>query len=144
LYVISPFKAIKNAVAKRLKGIDWRDVTNNVPAKKSWNQWRRDRIGTVHTFQGKEESIVIFLLGADQDGAGSANWAASKPNLLNVAVTRAQHRIYVVGDASLWGGLKYFGEALSQLGAPITGEQWLGRIDGTIVRTDDARRCGAL
>jgi hypothetical protein len=128
LYVISPFKAIKGAVARRLKGIDWRAVTRDVPAKKAWDQWCRDRIGTVHTFQGKEESIVIFVLGADHDSVGSATWAASKPNLLNVAVTRAQHRIFIVGDVSLWGGMKHFGEAFSQLKTPITAEQWLGRI----------------
>ncbi|WP_042338212.1 DEAD/DEAH box helicase [Paraburkholderia ferrariae] len=128
LYVISPFKAIKGAIVSRLKRIDWRAVTEDAPPKKAWGKWCRERIGTVHTFQGKEESVVIFVLGADHDNEGSANWAASKPNLLNVAVTRAQHRIFIIGDASLWGGLKHFSEALSQLKTPITAEQWLGRI----------------
>ena len=130
LYVISPFKAIKGAIANRLKRIDWRAVADDAPTKKAWVKWCRERIGTVHTFQGKEESVVIFVLGADHDSEGSANWAASKPNLLNVAVTRAQHRIFIIGDASLWGGLKHFSEALSQLEPPITAEQWLGRIGG--------------
>jgi hypothetical protein len=128
LYVISPFKAIKGAIASRLKRINWRAVAGDAPTRKAWIKWCRERIGTVHTFQGKEERVVIFVLGADHDHEGSANWAASKPNLLNVAVTRAQHRIFIIGDASLWGGLKHFSEALLQLEPPITAQDWLGRI----------------
>jgi len=129
IYVISPFKAIKKELLARLDGIDWKAWTaGRPPAKKVFQQWRRDRIGTVHTFQGKEESVVIFVLGADHDQAGSADWAAAKPNLLNVAVTRAQHRVFVVGDASLWGKRNYFDEALLQLGRPISAAQWLERI----------------
>lgn len=125
LYVISPFKAVKAAIAERLRSIDWRKAANDPPAKKVWEQWCRERIGTVHTFQGKEERIVIFVLGADGDNAGSAIWAASTPNLLNVALTRAQHRIFIIGDASLWGGLKHFSEALRYLGKPMTAGEWL-------------------
>lgn len=36
--------------------------------------------------------------GAISEFAGNV----SKPNLLNVAVTRAKERIYVVGDLALW------------------------------------------
>ncbi len=129
LYVITPFKAIKGAVVNGLKEFDWRSVTDDVPTKQVLGKWCREQIGTVHTFQGKEEGVVIFVLGADRESAGSASWAASKPNLLNVAMTRAQHHIYVIGDASLWGGLRYFGEALSQLEPPITAAQWRGRMD---------------
>ncbi|MBN3815774.1 hypothetical protein G3N57_03785 [Paraburkholderia sp. Se-20369] len=129
LYVISPFKAVKRALLKRLQRIDWETETGRpAPRKAVLARWRDTRIGTVHTFQGKEESTVVFVLGADHDNAGSASWAASRPNLLNVAVTRAQHRLFVVGDASLWGRLAYFGDALSELGKPITPAQWLGRI----------------
>jgi hypothetical protein len=130
LYVISPFKAIKRAIVSGLKRIDWREVTDNAPAKKLWDKWCRDRIGTVHTFQGREESVVIFVLGADHASTGSAKWAASKPNLLNVALTRAQHRIYIVGDASLWGDQQHFSVALSRLERPISAEQLLSRVGG--------------
>ncbi|KUZ90328.1 hypothetical protein WI73_08540 [Burkholderia ubonensis] len=129
LYVISPFKAVKKELLNRLQRIDWSTATRRRgPEKKVWTRWCEQRIGTVHTFQGKEESVVVFVLGADHDSAASANWAASKPNLLNVAATRAQHRLFVVGDASLWAGLKYFSDARSKLEGPISAAQWLGRI----------------
>ncbi|NKN16582.1 hypothetical protein GFL86_34785 [Rhizobium laguerreae] len=41
--------------------------------------------------------------------------ARSKPNLLNVALTRAKRRFYIVGDRSLWGTLPYFRETASAL-----------------------------
>jgi len=68
--------------------------------------------GTVHAFQGKEAAIVFLVLGSapGQSSAGACPWAASKPNLLNVAVTRAKCRLHVIGNASAWGGLAYFGE----------------------------------
>ncbi|MCA8065196.1 DEAD/DEAH box helicase [Burkholderia sp. AU38729] len=130
LYVIAPFKAIRKALSDRLQAIQWvADTGRRGPSSKVWRQWCSQRIGTVHTFQGKEESVVVFVLGADHESAASANWAASKPNLLNVAVTRARHRLFVVGDASLWGGLKYFSEARFQLGEASSADAWLARLD---------------
>ncbi len=51
-----------------------------------------ERVGTVHPFQGKEEKLVIFVLGAT-NSAGAATWASSKPNLLNFALIRAKKRV---------------------------------------------------
>jgi len=101
IYVISPFRKVISACRtkinkEKLKGIE---------------------CGTVHAFQGKEASIVFLVLGtaAGKAGAGARHWAASKPNLLNVAVTRAKCRLYVIGDASAWGKLAYFGELYQTL-----------------------------
>lgn len=87
--------------------------------------WCKERIGTVHTFQGKEESIVWLVLGCDQRTAGAARWASDKPNLLNVAVTRAKHRCFLIGDQSLWGGLRHFTAAHAGRMPRITPKQFI-------------------
>jgi len=94
------------------------------PAK--LQKWLQERVGTVHTFQGKEEDIVFMVLGADAEHRGAAGWAASKPNLLNVALTRAKRRFYVVGDCTLWQTLPYFREAANAL-ETVQGADFLAR-----------------
>ncbi|MCQ4143349.1 AAA domain-containing protein [Vogesella sp. AC12] len=58
--------------------------------------------GTIHTMQGKEAAVVIMVLGGNTDDPKARIWAVSEPNLLNVAVTRAKRRFYVIGDRSDW------------------------------------------
>lgn len=60
------------------------------------------RIGTVHTFQGKEANEVIFLLGCDnsREAEGAIKWV--NKNIVNVAATRAKFRLYVIGDEAAW------------------------------------------
>ncbi len=66
------------------------------------------KTGTVHTTQGKEASIVIFVLGGNVQRPGAKSWAASRPNLLNVAVSRAKQRLYVIGNRAEWQKQRYF------------------------------------
>ncbi|MBY5652810.1 hypothetical protein HFO45_32050 [Rhizobium leguminosarum] len=116
LYIISPFKEIKNSLRQALAHATWIDPNGNMrSAPPRLSKWLKERIGTVHTFQGKEEDIVFMVLGADAAHSGAAAWAASKPNLLNVALTRAKRRFYIVGDRALWETLPYFRETASAL-----------------------------
>ena len=64
------------------------------------------RVGTVHTTQGKEADVVIMVLGGGT--AGARDWASSRPNLLNVAASRAKARFYVVGDRKDWSRRRFF------------------------------------
>lgn len=64
------------------------------------------RVGTVHTTQGKEADVVIMVLGGGT--AGARDWASSRPNLLNVAASRAKARLYVVGDRADWSKRRFF------------------------------------
>lgn len=106
LYIITPFKQIKRNLQKLIGSSDYLKL--NFPNIKKWCS---THIGTVHTFQGKEAPTVIVVLGTDDQHQGAANWAASKPNLLNVALTRARDRIYFIGDHKLWSSRRYFSEA---------------------------------
>ena len=54
------------------------------------------KIGTVDGFQGKESDIVIFSVTRT---AGSYRFLADKRRL-NVALSRAKNRIYIVGDSN--------------------------------------------
>jgi len=49
-------------------------------------------------------------LGLDDQSKGAASWASSKPNLLNVALTRAKHRFVAIGDKDIWLKQPYFSE----------------------------------
>jgi hypothetical protein len=89
--IVSPFRAVASDVRKlaRRFGVD-----------------TKRQAGTIHTAQGKEADIVILVLGGQTPGARS--WAASSPNLFNVAVSRARRRIYVIGNRRNWSILPYF------------------------------------
>lgn len=99
IYIITPFRDVAHkmrlriAQEKRLFEKMQEDVL----------QWILEHVGTVHTFQGKEAEAVFIVLGAQGiTQQGTRLWAGSRPNLLNVAVTRAKSAFYVVGNHSLW------------------------------------------
>lgn len=73
------------------------------------------KVGTVHTAQGKEADVVVLVLGGNPRSPGAKAWAASKPNLLNVAVSRAKQRLYAIGDAQAWSKHSYFSVMAEEL-----------------------------
>lgn len=99
VFLITPFRI----VAQKLREIIRADqsVAERLPGK-VWD-WTNNRVGTVHTFQGKEADTVIMVLGASAtESAGARRWAGHPPNILNVAVTRAKRRLYVIGNRTAW------------------------------------------
>ncbi|MBA8032216.1 helicase [Citrobacter freundii] len=110
IYVITPFKAVKYALLELIEQRElpsWQKYSPQL-TRKEIKEWKKNCIGTVHTFQGKENDIVIFVLGCDEHNRGGAEWASSKPNLLNVALTRAKKHIFVIGDPLVWQTLPGF------------------------------------
>lgn len=126
LYIISPFKLIKNEIVETLSELNhWKVYAPQyMPKKAELREWCRESIGTVHTFQGKENNVVWMVLGCDSNTLGAVSWAASKPNLLNVALTRAKHRFFMIGDVSIWSKQQYFDTAYTNLNK-ISPEEFL-------------------
>lgn len=116
LFVISPFREVVSEIqqslleAKTIKKL-FEQKFPSTPLL----QWVKQAVGTVHTFQGKQAAAVFLVLGADKSTFGAIEWASAKPNLLNVAVTRAQSRFYMIGDYDLWRNRPYFEVAAKKL-----------------------------
>lgn len=106
LYVITPFVIVADRLRRILRQTG---VLQNWVADES--RWTKERVGTVHTAQGREAEAVILVLGAPNPSqTGARNWAGSRPNLLNVAITRAKEVVYVVGNRKLWREAGVFAE----------------------------------
>lgn len=90
IFLISPFRV----VVRQLRQIA--------------NYFEGVRAGTIHTVQGKEADVVILVLGGDPRKPGAKQWASARPNLINVAVSRAKRRLYVVGHKESWEQYHYF------------------------------------
>ncbi len=87
----------------------FRDVADELN-RRHLDQAAGPRGGTIHTIQGMEADVVVLVLGGAASRPGAKQWATSKPNLLNVAVSRARHRLYVIGDREAWIDLPYIAD----------------------------------
>ncbi len=113
LYVVTPFVLVAENLRRMVREASLLSGWIDDP-----RIWSTERVGTVHTVQGREAEAVIFVLGAPSPHqTGARNWAGARPNLLNVAVTRAKERLYVVGNRQLWQEAGVFGELARRLGA---------------------------
>lgn len=103
IFIITPFTSVAYGFKKYIKSIS--DDTVNWTKEDNKKDWLNDNIGTVHTFQGKEAKVVIYMLGCQSDGSanGAIKWVNA--NNVNVALTRAKEYVYVIGDATKWAEL---------------------------------------
>lgn len=90
MFALSPFRPVANELER---------IARSRPGMRG---------GTVHTAQGRQADVVFLVLGGASNNRGAREWAASSPNLLNVAVSRARRRFYVIGSRHDWSGLPYF------------------------------------
>ena len=80
--IISPFRAQANHLERVLK----RKLGHDLFAR------HRLVVGTAHELQGEERDIVLFSTAVDNDSPGGAVAFLSRPDVLNVAITRGKHQ----------------------------------------------------
>ncbi len=90
VFVITPFKQVENMIIKNLNLHGGFDLN-----------FCKDIVGTVHKFQGREAKEVFFVLGCgNSTREGTYKWVSKK--IINVAVTRAKYRLYIIGNREKW------------------------------------------
>ena len=106
IYIITPFTSVKNSLTRDLRKMLRRYLPETANA--DIDEWLSENCGTIHTFQGKEANEVLIVLGCDrQQGMGAAGWVGQKPNIINVAVSRAKFRVGLIGSYELWNSIPY-------------------------------------
>jgi superfamily I DNA and/or RNA helicase len=68
------------------------------------------RISTIDSFQGQEKEVVILSLVRNND-SGEIGFLKDYRRM-NVAMTRAQEKLFVIGDSATIGGDKFYGRFL--------------------------------
>ncbi|WP_312514329.1 DEAD/DEAH box helicase [Massilia sp.] len=89
--IVTPFAAQAAAIERRLR----RELPELL------RKDSRLTIGTVHALQGAERAIVLFS-PAYGDGFNGSAFFDQKPNMLNVAVSRARDSFIVIGNRKLF------------------------------------------
>ncbi len=115
--VVSPFRdhadAIQTALIGALTGAEVRD--------------HELVVGTAHGLQGDEKDVVVLATSVDPAAQAASLRFLQNPNVWNVAITRARHRLHVVtsvGPDTLPPGL--LRDYLESVSAPVQAETWAG------------------
>ena len=109
IFIVTPFRRVELKFKQYVKKFkkDNRISDGNSLFSSKWNN---QNIGTIHKFQGKEADVVVVLTGLSGRFSGPAQTIMkNKPNLINVAVSRAKKYIYFVGDDITWREVPYWG-----------------------------------
>lgn len=86
--VVTPFRAQADLIKKMLQGMPWFQENENIIV-----------VGTAHAFQGGERDVMVFSPVVTQGlRPYLRDFVAQSDPLLNVAATRAQRALHVVGD----------------------------------------------
>lgn len=76
--IITPYKGQRSLLEKSIPGVD---------------------TGTVHIFQGQEKEVIVMSMVVDNTKKNSGTYfVGNKPNILNVAFTRAKKQLILVGN----------------------------------------------
>jgi len=112
LAIISPYRSCAAQMRRLVLNVaaGWPHLPQGLVS-----EWIRTHIGTVHVCQGKEYDAVAIMLGGNPSRPAAMEWAGGRPNLLNVAVTRAQSALYVVGNLNVWRGAGVFADLATAL-----------------------------
>ncbi len=113
--VLTPYRAQTTLVRRLLRDLgvrvgDWEHTASAQaiePAHKGG-----PLLGTIHRLQGGERDIVILSTVATEPS--SIAWLNERPNLMNVAVSRARDRLVIVGDVTALTSGRYTGLLVGQ------------------------------
>ncbi len=81
--VVSPFRGQVDLISKAI-----RQVLTETTIRK-----HQIEVGTAHTFQGDERDVMIFSLAVADNSFAQSLTFLQKPNLFNVAITRARKKL---------------------------------------------------
>lgn len=88
--IVTPFKAQENEIRNRAKDAENRDA------------YKEMTIGTVHSLQGAQCPIVIFSTVNSPGDSSYFMENGGKYNMINVAISRAQHHFIVFGNMNIF------------------------------------------
>ena len=81
-----------------------RQVIDQLKAEATWlgDARRLVKVDTVDSYQGKENRIII--LSTVRNNVRQSSGFLNSPNRVNVAMSRAMERLFIVGATKMWGG----------------------------------------
>ena len=76
IFIITAFRAVAEGMKEMLE----EEATLGKAFGVKWKDWCSDRVGTIHTVQGREAETVILVLGAPMPAQrGARDWATDPP-----------------------------------------------------------------